>query len=143
MNNPLTPIITLIDNWAAQRVVRVALFGHGLAVAEWESLMTTPYLLTQPLVQLVAHPSEAEVLAVHGPFNALNWSALEAWVASGKTSASVIAVGNELKLATTGELLGPEKKLSGFKVSSHITGHPPTPTEIHQALICLLQARHV
>lgn len=143
MNNPLRPLIKLVDRWAAQRVVRVALFGHGLALAEWESLMTTPYLRSKPRVQLVAHPSEAEVLAIHGPFNGLNWAALEAWVASGRDDASVIAVGQELQLSPEARVLGPENKLSSFRVTSHITGHPPTPQEIQQALVCLLKVQHV
>lgn len=143
MNNPLRPLIKLIDRWAAQRVVRVALFGHGLALAEWESLMTTPYLRATPRVQLVAHPSEAEVLAIHGPFNSLNWKALEAWVASGKESARVIAVGKELQLSDEGYVVGPENELSSFRISSHLTGHPPTPQDIQQALECLMQVTHV
>jgi len=143
MNNPLRPLIQLIDRWAARKVVRVALFGQGLAASEWESLMTTPYLRANPRVCIVPYPSEAEVLAIHGPLNAMNWSALHSWVASARPGAIVLAVGNELALTHDGKLVGPQLNVSTFRVDSHLTGHPPTPTEIQQAIQCALKASHV
>ena len=138
MKNPLRHVIKLVDRWAAQKVVRVALFGHGLAASEWESLMTTPYLRAQPRIQLVSHPSEAEVLAIHGPLNSMNWSALVAWVESARLGALLLAVGHEIELTSEGYVVGPQGRVSTFRVHSHLPGHPPTPSDLQQAITCVV-----
>ena len=136
MKNPLRHLIQLVDRWAAQKVVRVALFGHGLAASEWESLMTTPYLRAQPRIQLVGQPSEAEVLAIHGPLDSMNWSALEAWVESARPGTRLVTVGHEIELTDAGHVVGPQGRVSTFRAHSHLPGHPPTPTELQQAIAC-------
>jgi Ni,Fe-hydrogenase III small subunit len=138
MKNPLRHIIKLVDRWAAQKVVRVALFGHGLAASEWESLMTTPYLRAQPRIQLVDHPSEADVLAIHGPLNSMNWTSLVEWVESARPSASLLAVGLEIELTDGGHVVGPQGCVSTFRVHSHLPGHPPTPNDLQQAVTCVV-----
>jgi Ni,Fe-hydrogenase III small subunit len=138
MKNPLRLLTRLIDRWAAQRVVRVALFGQGLAASEWESLTTTPYQRLRPRIQLVAHPSQAEVLAIHGPLSTMNWAALLAWVANGRADADLIAVGPELELTAEGHLRGPQQLVTPFRVRAHVPGHPPTPHELRQAIACVV-----
>ena len=138
MKNPLRPLINRIDRWASQRIVRVALFGQGLAASEWESLTTTPYLRARPRIQLVAHPSEAEVLAVHGPLSSTNWSALTAWVESARPGAILLAVGAEINVTPEGHVCGPQQLVSSFRIAAHLTGHPPTPSEIQHAIACVV-----
>ena len=142
MSKVFSPLIRMLDRWASRRVVRVALFGQGLAIAEWESLTTTPYLKARPRIQLVEQPAEAEVLAIHGPLTDLNWPLLIDWVSKARPDTLLLGIGAELVINSEGALLGPQQ-YSEFKVQRVLPGQPPTPEEILLTVREMMEIPHV
>ena len=144
MNNPLKALRHSLDAWATSKVVRVALFGHGLAQEEWDGLLTSAYADLRPRVMRVSLVREADLLAIHGPLTPLSWQALLAWVAKRRDeTVPVLAVGAELRLDEEGRLLGPGGEKSDFVVTSWLPSHPPAPRELWAAVRCALGGGHV
>lgn len=131
----IVPFLRILDNWATQRIVRVAVFGQGIGLAEWESLSTSIYAKSTPHIKCVADPSEAHVVAIHGPITLLSWPMLDLWVQKVRFDARFIAIGSEIEINNEGHIVGPRGELSSFKVQGILPGHPPAP----QALIAAVK----
>ncbi|MBY0515734.1 MAG: hypothetical protein K2P81_02420 [Bacteriovoracaceae bacterium] len=143
MKNIFSPFIRFLDSWAAQKIVRVALFGQGIALEEWASLNTSPYRKRKPNIKLVTQPDEAEVLALHGPITDLSFQALESWVSGSQKYAKLLAVGAEIEINKEGRIVSPNGEASTFKVDRILPGHPPTPEDLILAIQQLMEPPHV
>lgn len=139
----IVPFLRILDNWATQRIVRVAVFGQGLGLTEWESLSTSSYAKAFPHIKCVADPSEAHVMAIHGPITLLSWPMLESWVKKARFDARFIAVGAEIEINSDGQLVGPRGELSSFKVQGILPGHPPTPQDLIAAVKTVMEMPRV
>ena len=136
-------LLNFADTWAAKKVVRVALFGQGLATEEWQTLSTTPYASLRPIIRVVSHPSESEIMAIHGPLNSMNWHAFEQWAAAARMGTRFIAVGNEIQLSSDGRVIGPQGELSQIQVNYLLPQNPPTPKDLRDTITCMLKVHHV
>lgn len=139
----VVPILRIADRWANQRIVRVATFGQGLSLLEWESLMTSSHQGTSMRVELVSDPAQAQILAVHGPLTPLSWPLFLDWCQRAPAGAHFLAVGAEIRLAPEGYLLSIAGELSPVRMSASVAGHPPTPEELFFAVRQLVGASHV
>lgn len=139
----VVPILRIADRWANRRIVRVATFGQGLSLLEWESLLTSSYQGSSMQVELVSDPAEARILAVHGPLTPLSWPLFLDWCQRASVGAQFIAVGAELRLTAEGYLLSSSGELSPVRMSARVAGHPPTPEELIFAVRQLVESSHV
>lgn len=139
----VVPFLRILDNWATQRIVRVAVFGQGLGLAEWDSLSTSAYSKTIPQIKCVLDPSEAHVMAIHGPITLLSWPMLEAWVRKARFDARFIAIGAEIEINREGHIIGPRGEISSFKVQGILPGHPPAPQDLIAAVKTVMELPRV
>lgn len=139
----VVPILRIADRWANRRIVRVATFGQGLSLAEWESLMTSAHQGATMRVELVSDPAEAQILAVHGPLTPLSWPLFLDWCQRARSGAQFLAVGAEVRLSADGHLLSASGEHSPVRMSASVAGHPPTPEELAFAVRQLVEAPHV
>lgn len=122
------------DHWARTKIVRVALFGQGLSLCEWESLSTSIHSGISPRVRLVKDPSQADVLAIHGPITSMNINYLNDWINKSKTSTHIIAIGPEVDVNSEGMIYTSELELTNIKISRSVFGYPPKP-EVLQGIV--------
>jgi len=139
----LVPILRVLDAWATQRFVRVAVFGQGIGLAEWESLSTATYVKSNPCLKMVSDPSEANVLAIHGPITTLSWPMLQAFLLKARFDVRFLAVGSEIEINSEGFIVSPDGELSSIKVQAILPGHPPTPLELIAAIKTVMELPRV
>lgn len=136
----LFPLPKVLLDWAARRMVNVAIFGNGLSLTEWEALRTSYWRHHRGfIVNIVNDPAQADLLAVHGPLTPSSWPFLERWLAQKRSDALVLAVGAEVRVSE-GHLVTPSGGLSAHRVNAVLPGHPPTPESLKASLSHLLQA---
>lgn len=139
----VVPILRIADRWASQRIVRVATFGQGLSLVEWESLSTTAYRAAGLRVELVTDPAEAQVLAIHGPLTELSWPLLVDWLGRARPGARFLAVGADVSLSADGHLLTGAGAPSSVRMHASVQGHPPTPQELLEAVQRVMEVARV
>ncbi len=101
-------------------VIRVAVFGNGLGLTEWEQLATSPWRRDGGFtVVVVDHPSRADVLAIHGPIAPAARVFKTRWQSEAPSHAKVLWVGER-----------PAEEAADLVV----VGHPPAPEVLKLAL---------
>lgn len=140
----LFPLPSFLEKFSQQRVVNVAIFGNGLSLSEWAQLNASFWHRYNGFtVNLVDESSEADILAVHGPFTPSSWPFFEQWINARTQTSKVLAVGAEVH-TQDGHILDYQNNPTEFKVDAILPGHPPTPGAIKESLLKLMsQAKHV
>lgn len=122
-------ISAALDRWAYKSKVRVYVSGVGGTTCEWDSLGSSFYEHLKPTVHRVYDVSEADLIALHGPFSNLALDRLNEMVVS--SGLPLIGVGSELRVDTEGFLLNEADEKVGIKLSSLLTMNYPTPENLH------------
>lgn len=100
------------------KTIRVAIFGIGPTVTEWD--------MPAERIDVLPTAKGADVLVVHGPLTPSNWPRFEAWLAQRSPEARLLGVGHEVS-SHEGMLLDPWSQPSGHRLDGHLCGVAASP----------------
>ena len=122
-------ISAALDRWAYKSKIRVYVSGVGGTTCEWDSLRSSFYEHLKPTIQRVYDPSEADLIALHGPLSDLALIRLNELVRS--SGLPIIGVGSDLKMNEEGYLLNDAGTRVEIKLSSLLAMNYPMPENLH------------